>query len=173
MRMEKYQHVFVEPEDEHPADTYYKIYHNHHGVSPSGAFELIPYGEQPEDDYITIDEDSFGLFYDIFAKHINDFSEYDFWNPIKPEVWLEIRTQILRIIDELEHEKKTRLMQTIMMRNFLRLDAEDYHDRWRKFFEKKQILIDFCQAFLWYFDEYRKFTYYDDGKGRIMNFVGW
>ena len=173
MRLEKYQHVFIEPEDEHAPKAFYKIYHNHHGASPCGAFELIPYGEQPEEDFITIDEESFGIFYDIFAEHIPDFSETDYWNPVKPEIWLQIRTQILRMIDELEHERRTSFTKKMVWKAYLDFKASYHDERWKEFFQKKHILIDFCRAFLWYFDKYRKFTYYDDGKSRIMNFVGW
>lgn len=84
---ENLKNVFVEPDErKNFLHTYYKLYHNCIGPSPSGIIELMEYGEPTDEEFLSVDEDSFLFLYDIFSRNIPDFSEYDYWNPIKPEV---------------------------------------------------------------------------------------
>lgn len=171
MRLQKYDNVFVEDED-NTFELYgsFHIFHNCSDGAPCWKVELMEYGEPYDEEYLCIDDDSFQFVKDIFIRCVVDFDSFSEWNPIKPEVYRRIRAEMMRLIEELSLEKKTYLTINCFKKAaplLLKTDDCTQND----LFQKKQVLIDYCSAFLWYFDEYKQFRF--DDNGRIINFRGW
>lgn len=123
-----------------------------------------------DEEFITIDIESFEVIRPYIEKYVLNFDEYDEINPIKSETYASIEKEIKQLISDLEKNNYSKAYQQCE-KNVCGWIEETYGEN-GGFNEIKTQLINFLKAFVWYFGEHKKFGRYD-GDYRLINIVGY
>lgn len=149
-----------------------KIFHNcdvNYGARLS--FQIISRDDDlvEDDDSITIDVESFELLRPYIEKYILNFDEYDEINPIKIETYLEMVEELKLLLSDLKNDNYTE--KYINCAKSICGWIDETTCDYEKTFDNILLqVIDFIEAFIWYFSEYKQL---ESNPYSFINIIGY
>lgn len=147
----------------------YKICHNCN-MNSLKRMSFVFEENDIEKEYISIDEDSLTILYPYFEKHIVNFNNTEDYCIATVENILDLKKDIERLISKLEKEEYTDEEYIKCVENSRYFTEKDYdvNDimelRDFNFPYYRDSIIEFLKAFVWYFNEYKKFNELGDNR---------